>query len=59
MNEDNIKAIEIDYKALPQIGTLCIICDRVIPIDYCYNPVTKICDECKKRIKKIIYEDGT
>ena len=37
-----------------QACTLCLICDKTIPVYY-FNAPPQICDECKKRIKKILY----
>ena len=36
-----------------QIGTSCLICDSFIPVTY-----PCICDECKKRLKKLLYESS-
>ena len=39
----------------PDIGTSCQICDSFIPIAGTeYYP--RICDECKRRLKKLLYE---
>lgn len=37
-----------------QVCTLCLICDNPIPV-YSFNAPPRICDECKERIKKILY----
>ena len=45
-----------------EVGTNCLICDRFIPLGYgfygYYPSVVKICDECKKRLVKILYKGG-
>jgi len=60
MSEDIFETIKV--KPHPcQVGTSCIICDGFIPLGFGYygnySSVTRICDECKKRLKKILYED--
>ena len=37
-----------------EIGTSCMICDEFIPLHF-YDSVPRICAECKKRIKHILY----
>ena len=39
-----------------QIGTHCQICDSFIPIINVKDGYPRICDECKKRLKKLLYE---
>lgn len=60
MSEDNIETIEVEPHPC-EVGTSCIICDGFIPLGFgCYGsyiPTARICDECKKRLKKILYED--
>lgn len=60
MSEDNIGTIEFEPHPC-QVGTSCMICDDFIPLGFgnyvSYIPTTRICDECKKRLKKILYED--
>ena len=60
MIEDNIETIKVEPHPC-QVGTNCIICDEFIPLGFgyygSYIPTTRICDECKKRLKKILYED--
>ena len=38
------------------IGTSCQICDSFIPIITTKDGYKRICDECKKRLKKLLYE---
>lgn len=38
------------------IGTRCQICDSFIPIINIKDGYPRICDECKKRLKKLLYE---
>ena len=56
MSEDNSKTIKVEPH-LYQVGTSCMICGDFIPIRFGYIQTTRICDECKKRLKKILYED--
>ena len=37
-----------------QVCTSCMICDKSIPIHF-QDSVPRICSECKKRIKRILY----
>ena len=50
MNNVTIKAVDDST----QLGTNCQICDTFIPIVMGWYP--RICDECKKRLKKLLYE---
>ena len=52
MNSIKIEAID----SLAQIGTSCQICDSFIPIIGLMDGYPRICDECKKRLKKLLYE---
>ena len=52
MNSITIEAID----SLAQIGTSCQICDSFIPIISVMGGYPRICDECKKRLKKMLYE---
>lgn len=53
MNIATIKAVDFST----QIGTDCQICDSFIPIiDINKDGYSRICDECKKRLKKLLYE---
>ena len=65
MIEDNIETIKVEPHPC-QVGTNCIICDEFIPLGFwgygSYIPTIRICDECKKRLRKLLYgeaEDGT
>lgn len=49
--EDMIKTV--DASAV-QVCTPCMICDQSIPIHF-NDSVPRICNECKERIKKILY----
>lgn len=51
MNSVEIKAI--DNLA---IGTSCQICDSFIPIIDIKDGYPRICEKCKKRLKKLLYE---
>ena len=52
MNSITMKAVDISG----QIGTSCQICDSFIPIISIKDGYPRICDECKKRLKKLLYE---
>lgn len=52
MNSVTIEAVDIPA----QIGTSCQICDSFIPIISIKDGYPRICDECKKRLKKWLYE---
>ena len=51
MNSVTIEAVDIS----PTIGTNCQICDAFIPIVSARNAYPRICDECKKRLKELLY----
>lgn len=38
------------------MGTSCQICDALIPIIDIKDRYPRICEECKKRLKKLLYE---
>lgn len=60
MSEYNFETFEVEPHPY-QVGTNCMICDDFIPLGFgyysSYIPTTRICDECKKRLKKILYEE--
>ena len=35
--------------------TVCLICGNAIPIQSPYHASPRICDECKKRLMKVLY----
>lgn len=39
-----------------KVGTNCQICDSFIPIVNIKYDYPRICDECKKKLKKLLYE---
>jgi len=42
----------------PQIGVKCAICETVIPVFDVRNvPSFPVCDECKKRLKEMLYKE--
>ena len=51
---ENTKIEAVDFSA--KIGTSCQICDSVIPIIDIKDGYPRICEECKKRLKKLLYE---
>lgn len=38
------------------VGTRCQICDSAISLGYLEEAYPRICYECKKRLKKLLYE---
>lgn len=38
-----------------EIGVLCLICDKPIPIRGISDAYPRICPECKKRLREILY----
>ena len=54
MNMDSVKIEAADFSA--KIGTNCQICDAFIPIINIKDGYPRICEECKKRLKKLLYE---
>ena len=56
---DNIEAITIPKVNGMEIGTLCWICDAIIPLNHPNERVPNICPECKERLKKILYPKET
>ena len=52
MNSVTIEPVDIS----PTIGTSCQICDSFIPVISTGYGYPRICDECKKRLKKLLYE---
>ena len=51
---NSVKIEAVDFSA--EIGTSCQICDAFIPIISATGGYPRICDECKKRLKKLLYE---
>ncbi len=39
-----------------EIGVLCLICDKPIPIRGISEAYPRICPECKKRLREILYD---
>lgn len=40
------------------VGTRCLICDDVIALGYLQEAYPRICYECKKRLKKLLYKES-
>lgn len=40
------------------VGTKCQICDKTILLGYLEEAYPRICSECKKRLKKLLYEES-
>ena len=55
-SEPIVRYVNSSPKAV--VGTTCQICDGFIPV-YDYRRVyPRICDECKKRLKKLLYGES-
>ena len=53
-----VRTIKLDSSPIAVVGTTCQICDGFIPV-YDYRRVyPRICDECKKRLKKLLYGES-
>lgn len=50
---DSVRIKAIDNST---IGTNCQICDAFIPLVGARYDYPRICEECKKRLKKLLYE---
>lgn len=54
--DKSVDNVTIEVEAIPApIGTSCQICDSFIPIISARDGYPRICDECKKRLKKLLY----
>ena len=38
-----------------QVVTKCLICDGFVPVFNVHDDHVRVCDECKKRLKRIMY----
>ena len=54
-NADNC---EVDSSPIMVAGTTCQICDEFIPVYEYQHAYPRICDECKKRLKKLLYGES-
>ena len=50
--EDMIKTVDASDV---QVVTKCLICDGFVPVYDIYHDHVRVCDECKKRLKRIMY----
>ena len=55
--KEKVKSIRIEpvEDSQPKFGAPCIICGETIPIYFPSGQVPHFCDECRKRIKRILY----
>lgn len=53
-----MKIREVD--SLPKVvaGTQCLICDGFIPVYEYQHVYPRICNECRKRLKKLLYRES-
>ena len=49
------EVIEVDSLPAMVTGTTCQICDEFIPVYDHQHAYPRICDECRKRLKKLLY----
>lgn len=50
--EDMIKTVDASDV---QVVTKCLICDGFVPVFNVHDDHVRVCDECKKRLKRIMY----
>lgn len=55
MEQELTSIITVDTSS-PMVGTNCLICGSFIPIIDPSDAYPRICEECKKRLKKLLYE---
>ena len=54
----NVEVIEVDSSPVMVTGTTCQICDEFIPLYGHLQAYSRICNECKKRLKKLLYGES-
>lgn len=50
-----VYSMEMQKIDIPTVGTDCQICDAFIPLIGARDSCPLICDECKKRLKELLY----
>ena len=53
-----MKISEVDSAPKIVAGTQCLICDEFIPVYEYQHAYPRICDECRKRLKKLLYKES-
>ena len=53
-----MKIREVDSSPITVVGTECQICDGFIPVYEYQHAYPRICDECRKRLKKLLYGES-
>ena len=53
-----MKIREVDSSPKVVAGTQCLICDEFIPVYEYQHAYPRICDECRKRLKKLLYKES-
>lgn len=53
-----MKIIEVNSSPTIVAGTKCLICDEFIPLYEYQHVYPRICNECKKRLKKLLYGES-
>lgn len=53
-----MKIREVDYSPKVVAATNCLICDGFIPIYEYQQAYPRICNECRKRLKKLLYGES-
>ena len=49
---------ELDSSPKMVVGTKCQICDGFIPVYEYQHAYPRICNECRKRLKKLLYGES-
>lgn len=49
-----LKELKVE-RNMVEMCVLCMICDEPIPIHSINNAYPRICPECKKRLKEVLY----
>lgn len=53
-----MKVREVDYLPKVVAGINCLICDGFIPVYEYQHVYPLICNECRKRLKKLLYGES-
>ena len=57
-NKTNFGSCEVDSSPTMVTGTKCQICDGFIPVYEYQHVYPRICNECRKRLKKLLYGES-
>ena len=53
-----VRTIEVDSSPIIVAGTKCQICDEFIPVYEYQHGYPRICNECRKRLKNLLYGES-